>query len=154
VASVELGRILEEEALSRKIQEVGLPQVLEEKDRISRVYSWCSRRGDAELCSEFEKALTDAVRSLARLRIFKALMGIDPGKSFDAEALRSISRVVETICEVIKSSPSDPYGRIPIRSKVDLEGEGLSLRRGYVYMVHMDKAIVLVASGLAELVTI
>jgi len=154
MAAEELGRIVEEEILSRKLHEIGSTWILEEKDRISRVYSWCSRRGDVELCGEFERVLTDAVRSLARLRIFKAAMGSDPGKSFDAEALRTISRVVDVMCEVIKSSPADPYGRIPVRSRVDLYGEGLSLRRGYVYMIHIERAIMLVATGLADLVSV
>jgi hypothetical protein len=37
---------------------------------------------------------------------------------------------------------------------VDLDGEGISLRRGYIYMIHLDRAVILVASGMAELVSL
>ncbi|MEM4971718.1 MAG: hypothetical protein QXE01_10765 [Sulfolobales archaeon] len=147
---MELGRILEEEALSKKIQEISFSQLVEEKDRISRIYSWCARRRDGEICSELERVLTDAVRSLMRLRIFKAIMGLDPGKSFDSEILKMVAKIQDIVIDLFKSIPIDPYGRVPIRSKVDLEGEGLSLRRGYIYMIHLDHAMILIASGLAE----
>jgi len=151
---MELGRTLEEEALSKKIQEISFPQLMEEKDRISRIYSWCARRREGEICRELERVLADAVRSFMRLRIFKAIMGMDPGKSFDSEVLKMVAKIPDIMIDLFKSVPIDPYGRVPIRSKVDLDGEGISLRRGYIYMIHLDRAVILVASGLAELVSL
>lgn len=151
---MDLGRVLEEEILSRRIQEIGFSQLLEEKDRISRIYSWCSRRREEDVCRELERVLVNAVRSLVKLRIFKSIMDLDPGKSFDTEILSMVAKIASVISEVFRSVPIDPYGRIPIRSKVDLDGEGFSYRKGYIYMVHLDRAVILVISGLADLVSL
>jgi hypothetical protein len=151
---MELGRLIEEEALSKKIQEIGFSTIIEEIERVSAMYSWCSRRRDEEICSAFEKNLSEAVRSLVKLRIFKSLMGQDPGRSFDGEILRAISRIIDALSRVLQGYPIDPYGRIPIRSRVDLVGKDMRLRSGYVYLVHIDRAIMLVACGLADLIPI
>ncbi len=151
---MELGRILEEEAMSKKILEIGSAVISDEVDKISRILSWCSRSGEQDVCKRFEDVLERSSRSLARLRFFKALKGLDPGASFDKEILKIVGGLVESYSEILRGYPVDPYGRVPVRSKVDLYGDGIRLRRGYIHMIHMDRAVILESCGMVELVKI
>ena len=149
---MELGRILEEEVMSKKIQEIGSTSVVEEIEKISRTLSWCSRRGEARVCSELIGALDGAARSLAKLRIFKALRGMDPGESFDKEILKGVERLVESYASIFKGYPMDPYERIPVRSKADLSIGNIRLKKGYVHMIHIVTAVKLAACDIVEFI--
>ncbi|PWV36954.1 MAG: hypothetical protein DJ555_04565 [Desulfurococcaceae archaeon] len=151
---MELGKILEEEVMLRKIYEIGYANIAEEIEKISKTLSWCSRKGEKSICNELIEALDRASSSLAKLRIFKTLGGIDPGDSFDKEILRSVSHLVESYASIFKGYPMDPYERVPVRSNADLSMGNIKLRRGYVHMIHIVTAVRLAACGIVEFIEI
>lgn len=151
---MELWRILEEEALGRRACEIGLPALVESVEKASRIYAWCSRTGDLEVCGRMRRALGEAGRGLARLRILKALRGAEPGGSFDGEVFELVGRLVSAVGRILEGYPIDPYGRVPVQILEGLEHGGALLGRGRIYMIPLDRALALLATGRARLVSL
>ncbi len=152
---MKLGKIIEDELLSRELRTLDIASLMEETEHVGRVLSWCIRRGTPEICRRYLEISRSAGEHLARIRIVKALeSGSGVEGSIDSNILKAILRASKSMFSYLNGRPIDPFGKIPVKALGSIERGRLKLKKNHYYMLPLDEAILLEMAGVVEILSL